>query len=138
MQTLCPITDWQESEVTRGRGKGNKNTTRVSIAGDNWNWMTCLEKQGSTQPPIGQQFFGSIRLLALGIEGFDLAEVLPKVAKSLSERTGTVIEIPDCKTKADWVAFAVKIDATFGTSYAKAGNDGPQIYRRIFKDEEKE
>ena len=155
MHILCPLTEWETSTVEKGLHTGKVVTTRLIIGFDSWNISIALERKGY-ESITGQKYFGSMRLLVeyLCEHDYDPKVIVPRMVKSLTEKTGTLMEVPSISVivglygifpeddplvrgkieRKAWIDFGRKIDLTFDTNFGRPDREyPPKITARIFK-----
>jgi hypothetical protein len=130
MKLFCPITSFESKVTTRGRGVGEKISTRLVIAVDSWNWVIGIQRDEEKGPITGQSFHGNISLLLLWLlrNRKDTDQILRTLVKTLVDRTGKAFELPASVT--DYEGVGKKIDDVFGTSYMR--EHPPQVIPRLF------
>jgi hypothetical protein len=137
MQLLCALTDWQTSEVKRGRAKGNSVTSRCVVAADNWSWIVGTQRGGKEDSNIvGESFHGNIRLLFSYLqesEDHDAEDAAGKIVAALEARVGVKVARKEGEPLAE---YGRRIDLQLGTSYMR--EHPPKVLKTVFKATEEE
>lgn len=132
MIIVTPITDWQTTTVSRGRGMGNQIVSRYVLAADLWNLVVAVERKDSLNI-AGEAFFGNFKTLLPWLNNNGIHDALPKIVAELCKRTGK----PDPKiTSLLPFEQGRVLDDYFECSYMR--EYPPMVLKRVFKSEDKE
>ncbi len=132
MQLLCAITDWEKRTAERGKAAGNQITSRMVVAGDNWNYVYGLQSGTEAANIIGQAFYTSIRILlwaiAYRLDIVNRKGAAQRVVDAINARAKTKFQLPE--DPAQWEAFGKRIDDQLGTSYGRSYP--PKVMKTFF------
>lgn len=126
---LCPVTEWQKSVSTRGRGVGTEMVTRYVIYANRYNWTLGLERQGVGLMANGSKYFPGFRLLLDWVKemtGEEPLDVVPVIITSLEKSLGKDVEID---LSQDLEGIGKAIDYGFSVNFCVHDN----VFGRVFK-----
>jgi hypothetical protein len=128
MKMLCPLTDWKEEKITRGRFAGDTTRFRYVVALDQWNW--CIASQVNEKGNIvGESFYGNMKTLlpnAQVIAGKGFIAFVKELTKILGKKSKVPLNIDLNQKPYD---IGKELDDILETSYLKEWP--PTVYERF-------
>jgi hypothetical protein len=131
---LCPITDWEERVIERGRTVGAKIIERKVIGADPWNWFIGTEVKGK-ENIIPEAYYGNMKILMqdLDIVTKDVPKAGNAIIGKLVEMTNRTPEFVCTNPFGDLAKLGGWIDENFKTSFHKPYP--PKVYHEVFGEE---
>lgn len=136
MKVLCPLSDWKERKVERGKSVGNTIIQRDVLALDPWNYIIGVQNKNDMNV-IGQMYYGNLATLFIDLElvlfGQEFKYFIKQLIDILSNRLNKKFNL-DIKNPHDNAEkIGKEIDRKYDISFLK--EYPPTVYYRIFEKE---